>query len=243
LPGFAAGFLGAAALSVVATFVLRYEVGTAGPERHRAHLIDDWVLDEPARQSLCSAQRAVRAVLSSRVHQEGLLDAAVGAATLRRHEWEIASRLRDLTASRAECARSMSEGLPGPRSEAVLTAHRRAISIAETAVTTRVEELRRYAREVGAADAALRDWRTAEVLARRNDWYLDLVARSEADEQALAEVRCLIEQAVRTRDVFQATLDQTTLAAQPLVLPAGRHDTDEVAGPQHAHPGRPVPGR
>ena len=41
----------------------------------------------------------------------------------------------------------------------VLAPHRRAISIAETAVTTRVEELRRYAREVGAADAALSDWR------------------------------------------------------------------------------------
>jgi hypothetical protein len=55
-------------------------------------------------------------------------------------------------------------------------------------------------------------------VAGRNDAYLDLLASSEADKNALAEIRYLTEQAILTRDVFAATLTRVSLAAQALVL-------------------------
>jgi hypothetical protein len=113
----------------------------------------------------------------------------------------------------------MSAGVPGPQTAAVLGAHRRAVMVAQEAASRRVSQLQDYAGVVVAADAALRDWRTAEQQAGKNHVYLDLVAQGAGDEHAVAEFTHLIEQASRTRDAFQATLNQAMIAAEPLVLP------------------------
>jgi hypothetical protein len=217
--GLSASWLGAAAVAAIGTLCAHREIPSGGLRRHRGHYVDPLELDTGCWRPLHAAQHAIDVVLRSQVYRDGLLDHAAGAADLRRHEWEIAVRLRDITTLRADYTGSMSAGPPGPQTAAVLSAHLRAITIAETAISRRVGELRRYAEEVTAADAALRDWHTAEHVARRNDRYLDLVARAEADAHAIAEITYLTERAMRTRDAFQATLDQAALAAQPLVFP------------------------
>jgi hypothetical protein len=216
--GMAASWLCATVACAIAVFMMHNEVAFGGLRRHRQHFVDPVALDAACWRPLHTAQRAIEAVLRSEVYRTGMLDHAPRAADLQRHEWEIACRLRDITWLRAEYTQSMS-ALPGPQTGAVLSAHLRAITIAQDATARRIDELQCYAREVAVADAALRDWQTAERVARRNDVYLDLVARSAADEHAIAEITYLTEQAIRTRDAFQATLDQATLAAQPLVFP------------------------
>lgn len=207
-----------AAVSVIARLALRHEIGSAGLRRHRGNYVISSDLDDACLLRLRAAQRAIDAVLASEVYRTGKLEHAAGAADLRRHEWEIASRLRDIAAFRAEHADSLSAGIPGPATAAVLDAHLRAITIAQNAITRRVSELERYAREVMAADAALHDWRSAEYHARKNDRHLDLVARSVADDHAVAEFTYLTGHARHTRDAFEVTLQQAALAAQPLVL-------------------------
>lgn len=216
--GLQAGWLSAVLASAATTFAVRHEIVSGGLRRHRRNYIDSSVLDTACLRQLNAAQAAIDAVLRSEVYRTRLLDHAPNGADLRRHEWEIACRLRDITALRAEHTHSMSAGVPGPRTAAVLKAHLRAITIAEDATVRRIDALQLYAREVKAADTALHDWQTAEQLARRNDTYLDLVARSAADEHAVVEITYLTEQAALTHDAFRATLDQATLAAQALVF-------------------------
>jgi hypothetical protein len=217
--GLAEPWLWAAAVAGVVTLAVRHEVKSGALTRHKDRFVDPSLLDSACRRPLLAVQRAIDDVLMSEVYRAGMLDRAACAVDLRRHEWEIACRLRAITKLSAEHAHSMSAGVPGPRTAAVLNAQHRAIEIAQEAAARRVEELAKYAAEVKAADAALRDWRTAEQVANMNDRYLDLVASSEADKHAVAEIIRLAGQAIHTRNVFQVTLQQAMLAAEPLVLP------------------------
>ncbi len=58
------------------------------------------------------------------------------------------------------------------------------------------------------AEAARRDWEAAHVAAARNDKFINLVARTAADQHATTEITGLAEQA--------------TLAAEALALPESR---------------------
>lgn len=216
--GLQAGWLYAVLASAATTFAMRHEIVSGGLRRHRRNYIDSSVLDTECLRQLKAAQVAIDAVLTSEVYRTRLVDHAPNDADLRRHEWEIACRLRDITALRAEHTDSMSAGVPGPQTAAVLKAHLRAVTIARDATVRRIDALQRYAREVKAADNALHDWQTAEQLTLRNETYLDLVARSAADEHAVVEITYLTQQAALTHDAFRATLNQATLAAEALVF-------------------------
>ncbi len=216
-----APWFSATAIAAIGALALRYEVPSGGLHRHRHHLVDPADLDCCSLQQLHAVQGAIDAVLSSDVGREGHLDVTSYAGAMKLHEWEIARRLREITSRRGEYIQSVSAGRLGPQTTAVLDAHLRAVTIAHDTVVRRVTEFRRYAEAVQAADFALNDWRTAEEMAKRNHLYLELVATSAADEYALAEITDLTEQANRTREAFQACLNQATLAAQPLALPLG----------------------
>jgi hypothetical protein len=87
-----------------------------------------------------------------------------------------------------------------------------------------VRELERYASELEKADVAERDWQAAVDAAGRNDQYLELVARTAADEQAIEELREMTEQAAAAAEAFRDHLHQVDLAAQALVLPPAPED-------------------
>jgi hypothetical protein len=109
----------------------------------------------------------------------------------------------------------------------VLEPHRRALALAQQATTARVCALERYAAQVRLTDAARRDWQSALKIAGLNDRYLDLLARTAADEQAIAEITTLTAQASAADEAFRKNLHRATIAAEPLVLPVDDepHDT------------------
>ncbi len=186
--------------------------------RYRDEVVGPLALDPSCRQLLLRAQRAIARILASKVYAADLRT-TVPESALRRHEWEIAIALREITELRAEHESSASAGGPGPMTAAVLASHQRALALAQDGAASRVNALERYAAQVEAADAAQRDWQSAVRISGLNDKYLDLVARTAADEHAIAEITGLTEQAAAAARVFQDNLQQAALAAETLVLP------------------------
>ena len=141
---------------------------------------------------------------------------------LRQHEWEIAVSLREITELLLDQVASHGAGLGGPMTTAVLASQNRAVSIARDAVTARVLGIELLAAHVAAAEAARRDWAAAHQAAGRNDRYLDLVARTAADEHAALQIEGMTEQAALAAQALRETLQQATLAAEALALPDPR---------------------
>lgn len=114
---------------------------------------------------------------------------------------------------------------------AVLVPQKRAILIARDATAARVVALESLAAQVAAAEAARRDWETAHRLAANNDKYLDLVARTAADQLATVEIMGLAERAAEAAQAFRETLEQVTLSAQALALAEPRSRTARGKSP------------
>lgn len=104
-------------------------------------------LDAPARKLLGRAQRAIRTVLSSTIHEVGLLDRVHNEVLLPTVEWELAKTLRHSTKVRAS----------HPELEQAGRAHDdagAAYAKAHQVMSDRVAALERYAERVLAADIA-----------------------------------------------------------------------------------------
>jgi PAS domain-containing protein len=196
-------------------------------------------LDGPCRTLAERTRRARGAVVSSRVYAEDRLDKMAGEAELRRHEWEIALELQQITTLRAhhEAARRRHAELDGgdryaqaafgPITSEVQDPQQRILAHALGSVEARVVAMEDYAAKVKAADAALLDWDTAQDLASLNDKFLDLAARTAADESAVGQMKDLTGQAATAAEAFRISLRQAGLAAEVLVFtddarPAGQ---------------------
>ena len=188
------------------------------PHPYSGRVIEPSSLDDSCRQLLRRAQRAIGAILSANVYAAGLLRHSAGEITLRRHEWEIASTLREITALRAKFDANLLDASRGPITDAVLESHRRALAVAREATASRVHAIERYAAQVRMADAARLDWQNALKIASLNDRYLDLLARTAADEHAIAEITGLTEQASAANEEFRESLHLATIAAEALAL-------------------------
>ena len=198
--------------------------GRTGPlrqVRQRDRVVSPLALELESRKLLQHAQRAIATIVTSRVYA-GDLRGAVEEPVLRQHEWEIAVALREITELLLDLVSSYGGGTAGPMTAAVLVAQNRAISIARDATTARVLALELLAAQVAAAEAAQRDWETAHRMAANNDKYLDLVARTAADQRATAEITGLAEQAAEASQALRETLQRATLAAEALALPESR---------------------
>ena len=198
-------------------------VGAAEPEyqvRHRDQIVAPFSLDRACRQLLLRAQVAIDSVLGSGAEEAGLPD-IVAEGTLRRHEWEIAVALRDITELRTEHAFNAADSM-GPLTDAVLQPHQRALQLAQDAISSRVTALERYAAQVSAAGTAYRDWQDALRVSHLNGKYLDLVARTAADEHAVVEISGLTEQAAEAAQAFRDTVQHVSLAAAALALPGSQ---------------------
>ena len=194
--------------------------GRAGPVRqirYRDQVVSPLALELDCRRLLHRAQRAIGTIVNSTVYA-GDLRAIVAVADLRQHEWDIAVALREITELLLDLLSGYAGGMAGPMTTAVLLSQNRAISIARDAITARVAALESLAAQVAAAEAARRDWETAHRMAANNDKYLDLVARTAADQHAAVEITGLAEQAAEAAEAFRETLQQATLAARALAL-------------------------
>jgi hypothetical protein len=171
-------------------------------------------LHEDDRIVLARVQLAIDTILTSEVLAEGLV--AAEEPVLRRHEWDVAVALREITELRRLHA---VQDPAGQLTVAVLAAQQRAISLAADATGARVAALERFAGQVAAADAARRDWREALELSGLNDRYLDLVARTAADQLAVSELNDLTEQAALAARALQDSLRAAVETAEMLALP------------------------
>jgi hypothetical protein len=199
-------------------------VGRSGPVRqirYRDQVVSPLALELECRKLLLRVQRAIATIVTSRVYA-GDLRGTVQEPVLRQHEWEIAVSLREITELLLDLVSSSAGGTAGPMTTAVLLSQNRAISIARDATTARVLALELLAAQVAAAEAARRDWETAHRMAANNDKYLDLVARTAADQHATVEITDLAEQTAEASQAFRETLHQATLAAEALALPESR---------------------
>jgi hypothetical protein len=151
-------------------------------------------LDPPSRVLLRRAQDAIGAVTSSQVCQAGLLDRAAVCTALASQEADIAATLHEQAQIRARRA-ELTPDSAGPMTTAVSASQIRAAQLAESSIAARVEALERYAAEVAVADAAYRDWRQAVRLADLHSQHLDMLARTAADEHAIAEIETMSQQA------------------------------------------------
>jgi hypothetical protein len=198
--------------------------GRSAPMRqvlHRDEVVAPLALDVSCRQLLLRVQHAIARSLKSGVYVSNL-HRTMPEIVLKQHEWEIAVALRDISELRAEYAASASAGGQGPMTAAVLAPQRHALALAQDATASRVSALECYAEQLEAADNAQRDWQSALRIAGLNDKFLDLVARTAADQYAVAEITSLTEQAAAAAQAFQDSLQQATLAAEALVLPVNR---------------------
>jgi hypothetical protein len=198
--------------------------GRTGPVRQirrRDQVVSPLALELECRNLLQRAQRAITTIVTSRVYA-GDLRGTVEERVLQQHEWEIALALREITDLLLDLVSSYAAGAAGPMTTTMLVSQNRAISIARDATTARVLALELLAAQVATAEAARRDWETAHQMAANNDKYLDLVARTAADQHATAEITGLAEQAAEAALAFREILQRAALAAEALALPESR---------------------
>ena len=198
--------------------------GRTGPVRqirYRDQVVSPLALERECWMLLQRAQRAIATIVTSRVYA-GDLRGTLEEPVLQQHEWEIAVALREITELLLDLVSSYAGGTAGPMTTAVLASQNRAISIARDATTARALALESLAAQVAAAEAARRDWETAHRMAANNDKYLDLVARTAADQHATVEITGFAEQAAEAAQAFRETLQRATLAAEALALPESR---------------------
>ena len=200
-------------------------VGLAEPLyqlRHRDEIVAPSALDRVSRELVIRAQTAIASTLDSVL--DSVLDDTVQSsgilteATLRWHEWEIAVALRDVTDLRAEHEFNAAASA-GPLTDSVLGPQRRALQLAHEAIESRVGGLERYAAEVRKACAAFHDLEDALRISDLNDRYLDLIARTAADEHAISEISGLTDQASAAAQAVRESMHQVGLAAAALALP------------------------
>ena len=198
--------------------------GRTGPVRQirsRDQVVSPLALERECRKLLERAQHAIATIVTSRVYA-GDLRGAVEEPVLRQHEWEIAVALREITEFLLDLVSSYGGGTAGPLTAPVLISQNRAVSIARDATTARVLALELLAAQLAVAEAARRDWETAHRMAANNDKYLDLVARTAADQYATVEIAGLADQAGAAAQAFRETLQRAALAAEALALPEPR---------------------
>ena len=181
---------------------LRVEDEAASAARtYHGRYLTDADLDARARVLLRRAQDAITAVTAAAVIRSDMLDEPATSALLAEQEWQIALAVREQARLRAMRA-SVPEPRAGTAAAELLDDHRRAAREAERRTADRVAALERYAEEVHGTDTAYRDWRQHAAIADLTAPHLDLLARTAADDQAIAELDALADQARALRRTF-----------------------------------------
>jgi hypothetical protein len=181
-------------------------------------------LDGPSQKIAHRGRQAIDTILGSVAYADNLLQQPALETTLKRHEWEVALILRDITKLRARHA-GFQPGhpmslQPGPLTSAVLDPQQHVLAQAERSADVRVSAIERYAAEVTAVDNARIDWESSLRLSGLNDSFLDLAARTAADEHVIRELRGMTDQARAAAEVYYDSLTRAALAAEALALPA-----------------------
>lgn len=223
-------WLTAAAATAISAATIQHRSSRRELRLCRRKVIFPENLDETCRDLLGRSRHAITVILGSHVRAAGLLGSLVDDELLRQHEWEVASKLREITSLRALLASNTPGTAAGPMTTDVLRAQQRAIEIAQEGTTARILALERYASQITAADDADRDWQLATRLSKLNDKYLDLVARTASDDYAAGEIASLTDQLAAAARARNDRLHEADLAASVLMLPAADQQPSDGAG-------------
>ncbi|TDE36843.1 hypothetical protein E1295_34915 [Nonomuraea mesophila] len=173
-------------------------------------------LDHPCQMLLRRAQNAAETVLGSRVHAAGLIDTIDNQVSLPEEIWQIAHRLRRLSAMHAEQGRIIPRELPAGMEDA-FRPYTKALDAAWTSLARRVRHLEKYAKQVRKADKAYSAHRRLEALAARTPEYQALIADTVRDEMAYERIRELTDHAAHVRKMFEESILQARQAAGELI--------------------------
>ncbi len=166
-------------------------------------------LSEDARVLLSRAQHAARTVARSKVHRDGQIDRAHNEIALPAQEWEIAERLADYTRLTADAP----ENAAGEKDVAVLAARSAAIREGLAGIQRRVEALEAYATQVAEADDRYAEWLQLQRIGEGEDDVRDFIARSVADDLAVAEIEGMTSQAEIITRAYTEALEEAKRAA------------------------------
>lgn len=175
-------------------------------------------LDYPCQVLLRRAQRAADAILGSRVHRAGLIDTIDNRVTLPEEVWQIAQRLRKLSAMHAEHGKLVPRELPTGLEDA-FKPYSTALDAAWTSLSKRVRNLERYAKQVMKADEVFHAHQRLQALAARTPDYQALIADTVRDDMARTHLRELTDQAEHARKLFEESIHQARRAAGELLRP------------------------
>ncbi|WP_143078596.1 hypothetical protein [Nonomuraea pusilla] len=184
-------------------------------QEYANHYILPEDVDHPCQMLLRRAQNAAEAIISSRVNRDGLIDTIDNQVTLREEVWQIAQRLRRLSAMHAEHGRIVPRELP-PGMEDAFKPYGEALDAAWTSLARRVRHLEKYAKQVLKADRVYHAHRRLETLAARTPDYQRLIADTVRDELANVRIKELGDQAAHVRRMFEDSILQAKLAAGEL---------------------------
>lgn len=182
------------------------------------HLVHPEDLTGDAQELLGRARRAMTAVLDSRVHREKWLDTQRNEAAFPRQEWAIAQALRDYSRVARKDQRAPQQTDNATVAE-LLTSRQRVLATSLQGIERRVAALEAYADQVAEADARYAEVREIERLAAGSDELLDLLARTAADDLAVAEIEALTDEAAVVASTFTKALEsakQAAVAALPV---------------------------
>ncbi|MGI5273037.1 hypothetical protein ACQEUU_28080 [Nonomuraea sp. CA-218870] len=175
-------------------------------------------LDYPCQVLLRRAQRAAETILGSRVHRAGLIDTIDNRVTLPEEVWQIAQRLRKLSAMHAEHSKIVPKELPTGLQDA-FKPYSTALDAAWTSLSKRVRNLEQYAKQVVKADKVFHAHQRLEALAARTPDYQALIADTVRDDLARAHLKELTEQARHARELFEESIHEARRAAGELLRP------------------------
>ncbi|GAA0441754.1 hypothetical protein Acor_06120 [Acrocarpospora corrugata] len=173
-------------------------------------------LDEQCGSLLARAQRAVRAVLSSAVHREGLLDTIDNDQTLPEEVWQVAVRLADLSARRAAHFKIVGAD-PHPLIAEAVRPYDLAIETATASLTARVAALEAYAEQAVEADRCFEARRKLAELEELTPEYERLLAETAPDTLAVSQIARMSTHAAAVEQVFRASIAEARKAGTHLL--------------------------
>ncbi|MEU5994761.1 hypothetical protein ABZ806_37780 [Spirillospora sp. NPDC047418] len=184
---------------------------------HGRYLLDD-DFSNSARQRLHRVQQAIDIVRNSAAQSAGLLDDVANDVMLPQQEWDIATSLAELSRFEQRIDQATRDSRLTGRIRAALEPQRKAFRVSVRALDKRIAALEQYAERTQAADAALMEWQAARDIADLGDVSRALLARTVQDEQAVAEIGELAQQARLVEKTLQQSVDDALTAGRSLPL-------------------------
>ncbi|GAA0989863.1 hypothetical protein GCM10009555_074610 [Acrocarpospora macrocephala] len=183
---------------------------------HRDRIVLPSDLDEQCGSLLARAQKAVKAVLHSKVHRQGLLDTDHNNVALPGEAWVIAKRLSDLSALRDKHRKIVGRN-PDPLIAEADAPYSTTIKEITASLTSRVVALEAYAARARDADRLFDAFRKVTELHDLTPEFQRLLAETAPDAMATAEIAQMSTQAVAIEQVFRASIAEARQAGTHLL--------------------------